>query len=747
MVVSISNKSFGQYISTKTSAYPGDIYHTGGKLGIGTSSPQSLLHIDDATGLPCVITLSTGLRGTAPHNWQIENSGTKFLLNYNDLNELSLNSTGQLALGTETPNNSAILQINSNSMGVLIPRMTSVEIEHIQDPAVGLLVYNSNNSVFQYYDGEGWLSLTTKEYVNNQLTNYLTVANFNNSPAGQITTTDVNNWNTVYAWGNHADAGYVTADSYNDFTNKTGNVSMWTNDVGYVTNTVFRVQMPWLHVDNVTILNNIDDNVGIGTKRPQQKLQISSQLLGDEDLGTTIRLENIIEEKKYIFWDIQNFNYKNEWSDLIFSYGNNNSSIPKITFTKDGQIGVGTTTPQADIHIKASANNPATLAFETKTINNNQSTFIVSNTGQRLSFDYSVNQNSNTIMFLETATQGGFKPHYKLKVNGTIEATNFVGNGSMLTNLPMPENIWQQVGNNIFYKKGDVAVYKKLNFFDIDGYGVSLSGSDFGLTINNSYSNDELFFVSNSGNVGIGTDEPLSSLQIERFFSGEQDYISPSIIFKEKYETGLAKSWQIGMNQGGFFISQNYYSLGVVKKCISVSDNEIDFYAKLKYNNFEVNENGDITGHNFISTDGSIILNKNGNALRLNAANPNTTEIGSSTGKILFWSSEKGYNNIIVNGIWAKDEIYVQTTNPWPDFVFNDDYELISLDSLQNYISANNHLPDIPAAEEIDKNGMPVKEMNSLLLQKTEEQTLYIIQLQQQIIEQNKRIEVLENQK
>jgi hypothetical protein len=64
---------------------------------------------------------------------------------------------------------------------------------------------------------------------------------------------------------------------------------------------------------------------------------------------------------------------------------------------------------------------------------------------------------------------------------------------------------------------------------------------------------------------------------------------------------------------------------------------------------------------------------------------------------------------------------------------------------LQDYIATNNHLPDIPSAEEIDKNGMPVKEMNALLLQKIEEQTLYIIQLQQQIKEQNKRIEALEN--
>ena len=43
------------------------------------------------------------------------------------------------------------------------------------------------------------------------------------------------NWDTAYTWGNHALAGYITASSANNLTNKTGNISQWTNDSGYLT--------------------------------------------------------------------------------------------------------------------------------------------------------------------------------------------------------------------------------------------------------------------------------------------------------------------------------------------------------------------------------------------------------------------------------------------------------------------------------------------------------------------------------
>ena len=82
--------------------------------------------------------------------------------------------------------------------------------------------------------------------------------------------------------------------------------------------------------------------------------------------------------------------------------------------------------------------------------------------------------------------------------------------------------------------------------------------------------------------------------------------------------------------------------------------------------------------------------------------------------------------------IWAQ-EIIVQTTDPWPDYVFNVDYKLLPLNELANYINRNNHLPGMPSAEEVAANGINLGQMDARLLQKIEELTQYIIELQKEI--------------
>ena len=90
-----------------------------------------------------------------------------------------------------------------------------------------------------------------------------------------------------------------------------------------------------------------------------------------------------------------------------------------------------------------------------------------------------------------------------------------------------------------------------------------------------------------------------------------------------------------------------------------------------------------------------------------------------------------------VNGKIRAKEIKVEATG-WPDYVFKPDYEKMSLQELDNYIKANGHLPEVPAAAEVEKEGVALGEMNKILLKKIEELTLYLIQ-------QNKKIEVLES--
>ncbi|HVI48622.1 MAG TPA: hypothetical protein VM802_27385 [Chitinophaga sp.] len=67
------------------------------------------------------------------------------------------------------------------------------------------------------------------------------------------------------------------------------------------------------------------------------------------------------------------------------------------------------------------------------------------------------------------------------------------------------------------------------------------------------------------------------------------------------------------------------------------------------------------------------------------------------------------------------------TQGSWADFVFADDYKLLPLKDVKNFIDQHKHLPDIPSAKEVAQEGLDVGEMNKKLLQKVEELTLHLI--------------------
>lgn len=81
----------------------------------------------------------------------------------------------------------------------------------------------------------------------------------------------------------------------------------------------------------------------------------------------------------------------------------------------------------------------------------------------------------------------------------------------------------------------------------------------------------------------------------------------------------------------------------------------------------------------------------------------------------------------------------VKVYTGWADYVFESDYYLPTLKEVEDYILQNGHLQDIPSAKEVEERGIDLGEMNKLLLQKIEELTLYVIEL-------NKEIEALKKQ-
>jgi hypothetical protein len=136
-------------------------------------------------------------------------------------------------------------------------------------------------------------------------TNYLSGGNLV-WHTGDFSSTNVSNWNTAYSWGNHASAGYITdgntgwnntygfitASSTDTLTNKSGNISQWTNDAGYSTTSGT--------VTNVTVGTGLD--VSNGTTTPNITLDLSefTDMTAAVDTGVDelILLDNGAERRK-----------------------------------------------------------------------------------------------------------------------------------------------------------------------------------------------------------------------------------------------------------------------------------------------------------------------------------------------------------------------------------------------------------------------------------------------------------------
>ncbi|WP_212002760.1 hypothetical protein [Chitinophaga sp. HK235] len=209
-----------------------------------------------------------------------------------------------------------------------------------------------------------------------------------------------------------------------------------------------------------------------------------------------------------------------------------------------------------------------------------------------------------------------------------------------------------------------------------------------------------------------------------------------------------------------------------------------DMYHQLNFNNGGIYYRQGLAGSNWgmwramimegpdgrVRTDKELHLNKGGNNLILTAgtldhsymsfyARTNAPDqrsgwfgFGSGGGSNISVANELPGGNIILatNGgnvgidVDPKEKLSVKgtikaekikvTIKDWPDYVFNPDYTLPSLQETARYITEHKHLPDIPAAAEVEESGLDVGEMNKKLLQKVEELTLHLIE-QQKVIQ------------
>lgn len=109
---------------------------------------------------------------------------------------------------------------------------------------------------------------------------------------------------------------------------------------------------------------------------------------------------------------------------------------------------------------------------------------------------------------------------------------------------------------------------------------------------------------------------------------------------------------------------------------------------------------------------------------------------GRFTDKVMIGSVPMvgNYNLYVENGILTeKVRIALKSTTQWADFVFAPRYKLRSLSDVEAFIKKNQHLPDVPSAEKVAKDGLDLADMMKIQMQKIEELTLYIIAQQKEI--------------
>jgi hypothetical protein len=119
---------------------------------------------------------------------------------------------------------------------------------------------------------------------------------------------------------------------------------------------------------------------------------------------------------------------------------------------------------------------------------------------------------------------------------------------------------------------------------------------------------------------------------------------------------------------------------------------------------------------------------------------PNFSFVMTKEGKVTiglpdYWSKTNEPNcKLFVAGGILTEKVKVATYANWADYVFANEYELKSLKEVENFIHKNKHLPNIPSAKEVKEQGLDLGEMQAKQMEKIEELTLYIIQMNKEMI-------------
>ncbi len=407
-------------------------------------------------------------------------------------------------------------------------------------------------------------------------------------------------------------------------------------------------------------------------------------------------------------------------------YDMNNDITEKMRIDAAGRIGVGIQVPTALFHTKQSSNQYIArfVSDEDNEIAIDQDGGLRINENIRLR----VNSNSGVIEHLANTGDMYLRSMDSDDTSGNLVLNDLGGNISIGSNNNYGKVNIENTSNS--FSTGASTYYDNL-FLARLTTGINTYGASIGFTGGHA--------TRHAAIVSVQTDSDANRVGLAFFTHDDYDMNND---ITEKMRIDAAGRIGVGIQVPTALFHTKQSSNQYIARFVSDEDNEIaiDQDGGLRINEnirLRVNSNSGViehlanTGDMYLrsmdsdDTSGNLVLNDLGGNVSIGSSSPESDSKLTVAGKI------------------TAQDITIKA-DAGADFVFEKDYALPSLAQVEQYVQENKHLPEIPSAQEMQENGVQVSEMQTKLLQKIEELTLYVIDLQKQVDTQNKRNDQLE---
>lgn len=299
---------------------------------------------------------------------------------------------------------------------------------------------------------------------------------------------------------------------------------------------------------------------------------------------------------------------------------------------------------------------------------------------------------SKSIMFGVNSSS----PAMTIRQQSTQDVPAFVGVGTTDPKQELHIN-----GNTMISGSGKSLLFANSSSSIYGDFGIRYTGAGLNFFIpNGGTPTNNLIFIKNNGDIGVGTNRPSCKFDV----SG--DLKAAGLQSESLKVTGEI----------------NFRSLAGNSTKVITIDSDGDLLTT-DFSTFHDNMGNHTASHN-LNLNGNKIVNGTLGTGGIYVHTNGNVRIGSGTANPT--------KALEVNGTIRSKEVIVEIAN-WSDFVFDNNYNLMSLKETERFIKRNGHLPNVPSATEVEKEGIELGEMNAILLQKIEELTLYVIELEKKI--------------